>query len=104
MRSFLSQTPERLLCLPGNVLDTLDVLVEQAVEALHCNDPAGRNEIAARILSLYMAGGQSPEEILELTVRLHREGFALSGRRSDKPPVQRIRTERQRRNLKENGK
>lgn len=48
--------------------------------------PADRNEVAARILSLYTIGGRSPEEILELTIRLHQEGYAPGSRRSDKPP------------------
>ena len=104
MRSYLSQTPEGQSGLSRNVLDALDALVEQALEALRIDDPSGRNEVAARILALYTIGGRSPEEILELTVRLHREGFAPGGRRSDKPPVKRIRTERQRRRLKKNGK
>lgn len=75
---------------------------KRILQALDSDDPACRNEVAARILSLYAIGGRGLDEILKLTIRLHRDGYAPGGRRSDKPPVPRIRTERQRRNLKAN--
>ena len=101
MRRHLSLHPECSYDFSPEVLDTLDALVQRAVEALHSDDPADRNEVAARILSLYTIGGRSLDEILELTIRLHREGYTPGGRRSDSPAPKRIRTERQRRRLKE---
>ena len=104
MRSYLSQSPELPSMFSDEVLDVLDSVVRRAAETLHIVDPAERNEVAARIFALYTIGGRTPEEILELTIRLHREGYAPGGRRSDKPLVKRIRTERQRRRLKEDGR
>lgn len=99
MRNYLSHNPNQRGPHYPEELDQLDALVQRAVAALDSDDPACRNEVAARILSLYAIGGRSLDEILELTIRLHRDGYAPGGRRSDKPPVPRIRTERQRRNL-----
>ena len=103
MRTYLSGHLYKRGNFGPEELDLLDQTLQRATEALHIEDPADRNEVAARILSLYTIGGRSPEEILELTVRLHREGFAPGGRRSDRPPVKRIRTERQRRRLAGSG-
>ncbi|MEP9396411.1 hypothetical protein [Mesorhizobium sp. KR2-14] len=104
MRTYLSTNPHQRGNLAPEELDLLDKLIRRAAEALHIDDPADRNEVAARVLSLYTLGGRSEEDILELTIRLHREGFAPGGRRSDSPPPKRIRTERQRRRLTEEDK
>lgn len=104
MRRYLSQSPEALSMFSDDVLNVMDELVQRVAEAVHIDGPAERNEVAARILALYAIGGRTPEQIMELTIRLHRDGYAPGGRRSDKPPVKRIRTERHRRHLKEDGK
>ncbi|MEP9400069.1 hypothetical protein [Mesorhizobium sp. KR2-14] len=73
MRGYLSQSPEMLSGFSAEVLDVLDAVVLRAAETLHIVDQADRDEISARVLFLYTIGGRSPEEILELTIRLHRE-------------------------------
>lgn len=98
MRNYLSLHPEQRGSFSPEELDALDALMQQATEALQIVELAERNELAARILSLYSIG-RSPDEILALTMRLHRQGFTPGGRRSDKPTPKRIRTERQRRRL-----
>jgi hypothetical protein len=96
MRDYLCLNPRQGVALSPEELDTLDALMQQVTQQLHIDEQAERNEIAARILSLY-AIGRSPEEILDLSERLYRQGFTPGGRRSDKPTPTRIRTERQRR-------
>ena len=100
MRTYLSLHPTQDRSYSPEELDMLDAPAVRVVDILGITDDGDRNEAAARILSLYTLGGRSFDEIVELAVRLHKEGYAPGGRRSDKPPVQRIRTERQRRGLK----
>lgn len=101
MRRYLSLHPAQARSYSPEELDMLDALVIRVADILGITDPSDRNEAAARILSLYTIGGRSIDEIVEVAVRLHREGYAPGGRRSDKPPPKRIRTERQRRHLKD---
>ncbi|WP_106721875.1 hypothetical protein [Pseudaminobacter soli (ex Li et al. 2025)] len=70
-------------------LDLLDALVRRAVSELRITDLGDRNEVAARILSLYAIGGRSPDEILEITIRMQRQGVTPGGRRSECPPPKR---------------
>ncbi|PSJ53655.1 hypothetical protein C7I85_27930 [Mesorhizobium soli] len=99
MRKYLSLHPEQPSSFSSEELDTLDALLQRAIEELQIVDQADRNEAAGRILSLYTLGGRSLDEILEITVRLHQNGITPGGRRSDEPTPKRIRTKRQRRKL-----
>lgn len=99
MRKYLALHPEDRRSFAPEELDMLDALVQRAVEILGITDEGDRNEAAARILSLYTLGGRSFEEIVEIAVRLHRQGYTPGGRRSDEPTPKRIRTGRQRRKL-----
>ncbi|PSJ53225.1 hypothetical protein [Pseudaminobacter soli (ex Li et al. 2025)] len=96
MRNYLHRHPEQKGSFSPDELDMLDALVKRAMEAVHIADPAEHNEVAARILSIYSLGGRSADEILEIAVRLHKQGYAPGGRRSNGPAPKRIRTERQR--------
>jgi hypothetical protein len=91
MRHYLSHHPDRRGSFSPEELDMLDALVKRAIERLGLTDEGDRNEAAARILSLYMIGGRSPDEILELAIRLHRNGLTPGGRRSTTPSAKRIR-------------
>ena len=100
MRYYLSTHLDRRSCFTPEELNQLDDLVQRAINALAITAVEDRNETVARILSLHILGGRSPEEILDIAIRLHQQSFAPGGRRSTVPPPKRIRTERQRRNLK----
>jgi hypothetical protein len=93
MRAFLSHHP-RPVSLSPEELDILDALMQKATQALNVVEQAERNELAARILSLY-ATGRSPEQILILTLNLHREVYTPGGLPPEKP-AKRPRTEPQR--------
>ena len=97
MRTYLSLHPAQNRSYSPEELDMLDALLVRVVDILGITDAGDRNEAAARILQLYTLGGRSIDEIVELGVRLHRQGYAPGGRRSDEPHVKRIGTERQRR-------
>ncbi|MEP9374980.1 hypothetical protein [Mesorhizobium sp. KR1-2] len=99
MRKYLSFHPEEQFSFTSEELDMLDALVTRVVGILDITDERERDEAAARILSLYTPGGRSFDEVVELAVRLHKQGSTPGGRRSDGPSPERIRTERQRRRL-----
>jgi hypothetical protein len=96
MRSYLSLHREKQNSFSPRELDILDCLMQRAIDALGIVDPADRNQLAARILSINSLGGRSSDDILEIVVRLHQQGYTPSGRRSDTRPSKRTRTERQR--------
>ena len=81
-----------------NDSDMLEML-QRVSEALHIVEQAELNEALARIRSLGSLG-ISPEQIVSLTISLHREHYCPGGRRPNGPAPLRIRTERQRRKLK----
>lgn len=97
MRRYLSLHPDQLGSLTVEQLDILDALVQRVVDILGITDPSDRNEAAARILSVFTLGGRTHDEIVDIAVRLHRQGYSPGGRRSDQPTPKRIRTEPQRR-------
>jgi hypothetical protein len=80
MRSYLSNDPIRAGVLDPEELDRLDDLVRRAAEELAISDHGDRNELAARILTLYSLGGRTPDEIYEIVVRLHVNGATPGGR------------------------
>jgi hypothetical protein len=92
MRSYFSLRPEQRGSFSPEELDVLDMLIRRITRRLHIDEQAERNEIAARILSLYELG-RSPEDILDLTMRLYRHRRL----RFDRLAPVRARTERQRR-------
>jgi hypothetical protein len=96
MRSYLSRHREQQNSFSPRELDILDCLMQRAIDVLGVIDPSDRNELAARILSIYSLGGRSSDDILEIVVRLHQQGYTPGGRRSDARPSKRIRAERQR--------
>ncbi|MDH6232358.1 hypothetical protein M2281_002957 [Mesorhizobium soli] len=75
--------------LSPDELDLLDALAKRAIGELGITEQGDKNEVAARILSLYAIGGRSPDEILEVTIRLQRQGLAPGGRRSEFPQPKR---------------
>lgn len=71
MRRYLSFQREQRGSFSPEELDMLDILMRRLTRRLHIDDHAERNEIAARILSLYELG-RSPKEIFCLTMRQYR--------------------------------
>jgi hypothetical protein len=53
MRQYISLHPRQGVALSTENLEVLDVLRQQATGALNVAEQAQRNELAARILSLY---------------------------------------------------
>ena len=82
MRKYLSLHPDQSGPHYPEELEKLDELVQRAMEALRIVDPDERNEVAARILSLYSTGIRADEEILEITLRRHRQGGDLGSRKA----------------------
>ncbi|MEP9374286.1 hypothetical protein [Mesorhizobium sp. KR1-2] len=76
MRKYLSHNPHQGGPHYPEELDRLDELVRRAAKTLHLVEAGERNEIAARILSLYSMGNRSLEEILDTAVHIHRNGYA----------------------------
>ena len=71
MRDYLSHHPEQRGSFSPEDLDVLDLLMRRVTEALHIVEDAERDEVAAKILSLYSMR-RSPEDILDLTIRQFR--------------------------------
>jgi len=80
MRDYLSTDPIQAGIFSSEELDRLDGLMRRAVEELAITDQGDRNELAARILTLYTLGGRSLDEIYEIAVRLHLTGATPGGR------------------------
>lgn len=71
MRGYFSLRREQRGSFSPEELSLLDLLMRRVARRLHLDEQAERNELAARILSLYELG-RSPEEILDLTIGLYR--------------------------------
>jgi hypothetical protein len=80
MRDYLSRYPRHGDIIEPETLDVLDKLLKRAAGALGIITPGERNELAARILTLYSLGGRTPDEIYEIAVRLHMHGATPGGR------------------------
>lgn len=80
MRDYLSNDSMRSGTFSSEELDSLDALMRQAIEELAITDDGERNELAARVLTLYSLGGRSLDEIYEIAVRLHVHGATPGGR------------------------
>jgi histidinol phosphatase-like PHP family hydrolase len=89
MRDYLRLHSGLGTALSPEELDLLDALVKRALNELCITDHGDRNEVAARVLSLYAIGGRSPDEILEVTIRMQRQGVTPGGRRSEFPQPKR---------------
>ncbi|PSJ57636.1 hypothetical protein [Pseudaminobacter soli (ex Li et al. 2025)] len=87
MRKYLSRHPEQGGPHYPEELDKLDDLVQRAVKALHIVNADERNEVAARIMSLYSMGNRSLEEILEVAIHLHRNGSAILTPKRNRAPA-----------------
>lgn len=71
MRGYFSICREQRGSFSPEELEILDILMRRITRRLHIDEQAQRNEIAARVLSLYELG-RSPREILGLTLRQYR--------------------------------
>lgn len=80
MREYLSHDPARSGVFSSEELDKLDALMQRAIEELALTDHGERNELAARVLTLYSIGDRSLDEIYEIAVRLHVHGATPGGR------------------------
>jgi hypothetical protein len=80
MREYLSHDPARFGVFSSEELDKLDSLMQRAIEELALTDHGERNELAARVFTLYSLGGRSLDQIYEIAVRLHVHGATPGGR------------------------
>lgn len=71
MRGYFSLRQEQRGSFSPEELHVLDILIWRIFRRLHIDDQAERNEIAARILSLYELG-RTPRDIFGLMMRLYR--------------------------------
>lgn len=80
MRDYLIRYPRQYNIIEPEQLDALDDLLKRATGTLGITTPGDRNELAARILTLYTLGGRTPDEIYEIAIRLHEHGATPGGR------------------------
>lgn len=63
MRNYLSTDPKRAGVFTPEELDNLDALMRRAVKELAITDRGDRNELAARVFTLYSIGRRNLDEI-----------------------------------------
>jgi hypothetical protein len=80
MREYLSNDPLLFGVFSSEELDKLDALMKRAIEELALTGHGERNELAARVFTLYSLGGRSLDQIYEIAVRLHVHGATPGGR------------------------
>lgn len=80
MRDYLKSHPERRGSFSPSQLKELDELVRQAAARLEITDRGEKNEIAARILTLYILGGRTAEQILDTVVHMELTRVTPGGR------------------------
>lgn len=80
MRDYLSHDSMRSGVFSSEELDSLDEVMRRAIDELAITDHGERNELAARVLTLYSIGGRSLDEIYEIAVRLYVHGATPGGR------------------------